>query len=122
MRGMHHRRVDHHVVVEELGGPCGIRQDTADGPCHEKDVLRTVRTEPVFHGGLIAKIQLVPCRRQQLIEPSTAQPARDGRANEATMARDEDSCAWIDVRHWVPLLAAVVWVLPQQMASRLATC
>ena len=70
VRRVHHGRVDHHVVVDELGRPRGVGQDAADGAGDEEDVLRAVRLEPVVHGRLVAQVELLAGRGQDLVKPS----------------------------------------------------
>ena len=55
---MDDRAVDHHVVVEELGGPGGVGHDPADGAGDEEHILGPVGLEPVVHRGLIAQVEL----------------------------------------------------------------
>ena len=82
VRRMHHRGVDHHVVVDELRRPRRVGQDAADGAGDEKDVLGTVGAEPVVHRRLIAQIELVARRGQDVLvaererRRSTAEPTR----------------------------------------------
>ena len=51
--------VDHHVVVDELGGPGAVGHDAADRAGHEVHVLRPVGLEPVRHLGLVAQVELL---------------------------------------------------------------
>ena len=59
MRRVHHRRVNHHVVVDELGRPRRVGEDAADGPGDEEHVFGPVRPEPVVHGRLVAEVELL---------------------------------------------------------------
>ena len=45
-------------------------EDSADGSGDEKHVFGTVRAEPVVHRGLIAQIQLVSRRGEDVPKPS----------------------------------------------------
>ena len=57
--GVHHRGVDHHVVVDELGRPGGVGEDAAHRSRHQEDVLRAVRAEPVVDRRLVAQVELL---------------------------------------------------------------
>ena len=59
MRGVDDRRVHHHVVIEKFGWPTRVSEYAPDGPRGQVDVFRTIRAEPVVHGSLVAKIELL---------------------------------------------------------------
>ena len=88
---MHHRGVDHHVVVDELRRPRGVRHDAADGAGDEIDVLGTVGAEPVVDRRLIAQIELIARGGEDVVEAELFEPADDGGADQAAVAGDEDS-------------------------------
>src|SRR5262249_20148851 len=91
MRRVHDSRVDHHVVVDELRGPRRVRENATDGTGDEVDVLRSIRLEPVIHGGLVAEIDLVARGSQDVAKAAGGQAANDGRANETGVASDVDA-------------------------------
>ena len=70
VRRVHHGGVDHHVVVDELGGPRRVRQDAADRAGDEKHVLGPIGPEPIVDRRLIAEIELLARRRQNVLEAS----------------------------------------------------
>ena len=90
MRRVHHRGVNHHVVVQELGGARGVGQDATDRARDQKHVLRAVRPEPVIHRGLVPEIQLFPGCRQLIVEPTRAESTEDCGAHQTPVARHED--------------------------------
>ena len=103
---MHHRGVDHHVVVDELRRARRVGQDAADGAGDEKDVLRTVGAEPVVDRRLIAQIELIARGGQDVVEPELLEATDDRGADQAAMAGDEDSgvrCPYANCKatqHW----------------------
>jgi hypothetical protein len=99
VRRVHHGRVDHHVVVDELGGPGGVGHDAADGAGDEDDVLRPVGREPAVNRGLVAEVKLVPRGGEDVREPARLQAPHDRRADHAGMACDVDSGGFGDVGH-----------------------
>jgi hypothetical protein len=83
--------VDHHVVVNELGGPRRVRHDAADGAGDEINVLRSIGAEPIVDRRLIAEIELLARRGENVLEAKLLETANDRRANEAPVTGDEDS-------------------------------
>ena len=83
--------MNHHVVVDELCRPRRIGKDAADGAGDEKDVVGPVRAEPIVHRRLIAKVELIPRRGQDALEPQLLQPAKNRGTDQASMAGNEDS-------------------------------
>ena len=63
---MDHRCVDHHVVVEELGGSGRVGHDPAYGSRHQEDESRLIGPEPVVHGGLISEVELFVARHEDV--------------------------------------------------------
>ncbi len=90
MGGMNDGAVDHHVVVEEFGRTRRVRENAADRAGDEEHILGPVRPEPVVHRRLIAKIELLARRGQQILVAFGPQVPQDRRADEAAMARDKD--------------------------------
>ena len=88
--GVHHRCVDHHVVVEELRRAGGVRHDAADGPGDEEHVVGTVGLEPVVDRALVAEVELVTGRGQHVRVPRGREAAEHGRTDQASVAGDED--------------------------------
>ena len=87
---MHHRGVNHHVVVDEFRRPRRVGHDAADGAGDEIDVLGPVGPEPVVDRGLIAEIELIARGGQDVLEAELFEPPDDGGANQAAMAGDEN--------------------------------
>ena len=92
---MHDGGVDHHVVVEKLGGPRRIGENPADRAGDQEDILGAVRPEPVVHGRLISEIELLARRRQQVGETVAAQPPQDCRTDKSAVAGNEYSRGWV---------------------------
>ena len=80
--------MDHQVVVDELGRPGAVGEDPADRARDEEHVLRAVRLEPVVHRRLVAQIELMASRAENVREAVGVQPASDGGSNEASMPCD----------------------------------
>ena len=91
VRGVHHRGVDHHVVVDELRRPRRVREDAADRAGDEEHVLGPVRAEPVVDGRLVAQVELLARRGEHVAEALGLEPAHDGRADQAAVAGHEDA-------------------------------
>ncbi len=91
MRRVDHRRVDHHVVVDELGGARAVGENAPDGSGDEKDELGSVGFEPVVHGSLVPEVELVASGKQQIGEALVRQTSNDGRAHEPSVPRHEDT-------------------------------
>src|SRR4051812_26880439 len=99
--GLHHRGVDHEIVVDELRRPGGVGENAAHRAGDQEDVLRPVGPEPVGHRSLIAQVELLAAGGEEVLEPLLAQPADDGRADQSTMAGDVDPCGARNVdRHF----------------------
>jgi hypothetical protein len=98
--------MDEHVVVDELGGTRGVREDPAHRAGDQKDILRPVGAEPVVNGRLIAKVQLIARGGQQVPTAVAFEPTQHGGAHQTAVTGNEDSCAsfhksaaWLDVDH-----------------------
>ena len=89
--GVHDRRVDHHVVVQELGGSGGIGKDATDRSRDEEYTLRAVCTEPIVDGRLVPEVQLLSRRREQVFEAFRTEPAQEGRSDQASVAGHKHS-------------------------------
>ena len=87
---MHHRGVDHHVVVEELGRAGGVGHDAADGPGDEEHVVGTIRLEPVVDRRLVAEVELVAGRGEDVRVARGREAAEDGRTDQPSVTGDED--------------------------------
>ena len=68
VRGVHDRRVNHHVVVDELRRTRRVGQNAADGAGDEKDVLGPIGAEPVVDRRLVAQIQLLARGREETLD------------------------------------------------------
>lgn len=101
---MHHRGVDHHVVVDEFSGAHGVGHDAADGAGDEIDVFGTIGAEPVVDRRLIAKIELIARRGQDVRVAELIEPPADGGADEAAVAGNEDPGGEVHLRH-CPILS-----------------
>ena len=64
---MHEGRVDHHVVVNELGRTGAVRHDAADGARDEEHVLGAVFFHPPVDRGLVAEVELTAPRQEQVV-------------------------------------------------------
>ena len=89
-------RVDHvgldgEVVAYELGRIGVVGDDATHLGRGEKDVVRLFLREEGFGGSGVGEVQLGVGAQQELVEPPALKIAHDGRANQATMAGDEDS-------------------------------
>src|SRR3954447_18437749 len=119
MRRMHDRAVDHHVVVDELRRPGAVGEDAANGAGDEEDVVRSVGLEPVRHLGLVAKIELVSLRREDVGEALRLESPDDRGTNQPRMAGyidaslfvHESSSLRIDVVHPAEIQARVIFGL-----------
>ena len=98
VRRVHHGRVNHHVVVDELGRARRVRHDPADRAGDEEDVLRPVRAEPVVHRRLVAQVELIAGGGQDVAEAFRLEPAHERRPDEAAMPGDEDASGLIHVQ------------------------
>jgi hypothetical protein len=83
--------MNHHVVVDELCRPRRIGEDAADGAGDEKDVVRSVRAEPIVDRRLIAKVELIASRGQDALKPELLQPSKNRGTDQAPMAGNENS-------------------------------
>ena len=88
MARVHDRRVNHHVVVDELRGSRAVCENAANCASNEVDSLRAIRLEPLVDRCLIAEIELI-ARGSERRDPVLLQAPDDGRADESTMACDE---------------------------------
>jgi hypothetical protein len=88
---VHHRRVNHHVVVDELCRPRRICKNAADPTRHQEDVLGAIGAEPVIDRRLIAKIELIASRGEQIAIPVLAETPDDSRTDEASVTGDKDA-------------------------------
>ena len=103
--GVHHGGVDHHVVVDELGGPRGVGEDAPHRPRHQEDVLRPGRPEPVVDRRLVAQVELLPGRGRDAGEALRVEPPRDGRPHQAPVPGHEDARVGAHLDHAAPILA-----------------
>src|SRR5262249_43417927 len=83
-------RMNHHVVVEKLGWTDGIRQDPAHRAGDQEHILWSIRAKPIIHRRLIAEIELLAGRQEELIEPLLAQATNDRGSYETAMTRNEN--------------------------------
>ena len=88
---MHDGAVDHQVVVDELGGSGAVGHDAADRACDQVHVLRAIGAEPVVHRCLVAEIELVSSREEDVLVSTRLEATDNGRADEASVAGYEDS-------------------------------
>ena len=56
---MHDGAVNHHVVVNEFGGPCAVRKNSADGASDQQDVTRSIAVEPLADITLVSQVELI---------------------------------------------------------------
>ena len=91
VRRVDHGRVDQHVVVDELGRTGRVREDAADRAGHEVDVLGAVRLEPVVDRRLVAQVELLARRGEDLDVRVALEAADERRADEPAVAGDEDA-------------------------------
>ena len=89
MRGVHHRGVNQHVVVDELGRPGRVGHDAADGAGDEVDVLGPVGAEPVVDRGLVAQVELVARCGQDVAGAARLEQPHERGSDEPAMAGDE---------------------------------
>src|SRR5581483_11264805 len=73
--------------------------DPADGARDEEDVLGAVGAEPVVDGRLVAKVELVARRREDVREALALEDAEDRRADEPPVTGDEDPGLLVDREH-----------------------
>lgn len=90
--GVDQVRSDRQVLVEEFGGTCAVRHDSADlRGCDEHD-FRPVPLEPCFGFGLAGQIDLFPRRRNEsAVFPR--EPPNYRRPEHAPVSGDEDALA-----------------------------
>ena len=88
---MHNGRVNHQVVVDELRRARAVREDPADGAGDEMHEVGPVGAEPVVDRGLVAQVELVATRGEDVAIAARLELADDRRADEAAMAGDEDA-------------------------------
>ena len=96
MCGLHHRAMDHHVVVDELSRPGAIGHDAAYGSSHQVHVVGAIRFEPVRHLALVAKVELSTRRRQDVGESRLTQPANNGGTHQASVSSHVDPSSAIN--------------------------
>src|SRR4029079_1740700 len=89
MRRVHDRRVNQHVVVNELGGACRVREDAAHSSGNEEDIVGAIGTKPVTDGSLIAEIELIAGCGEQPGCTGPFESSNDGRANQPSATSDE---------------------------------
>ena len=87
---MHHRGVNHHVVVDEFRRPRRVGHDAADGAGDEIHVFGSIGAEPVVDRRLIAQIELIARRGQDVLEAELFEATNNRGADQAAMAGDED--------------------------------
>ena len=90
MRRMHHRRVNHHVVVDELGRSCRVGKNTAHGAGNEIHEFRAIGAEPVVDGRLVAQVELIAGGREDIRIAEGLQPSHNGGADEPAMTGNEN--------------------------------
>ena len=90
MRRMHHCGVDHHVVVDELGGSCRVGENTAHGAGNEIHEFRAIGAEPVINGRLVAQVELIARGRQDIRITEILQPSHNGGADQPAVTGDEN--------------------------------
>src|SRR6185295_16560284 len=96
---------------EKLRRTRRVGENAAHGPCHEKNRLWSVRPKPIVHGCLIAQIEFVPCRQQEILEAVRTQVAHDSGPDQATMTRDIDTCGRVERYHDGPRFRCSGWLL-----------
>ena len=89
--------MDHQVVIDELRGPRGVRENASNRASCQVDVLGTVGLEPVVHACLIAQIELLARGGQHLPGTRTIQAPQDRGTHQPAVAGNEDSRVLIHV-------------------------
>jgi hypothetical protein len=96
--GLDHVRRDHQVVVNELGGPGGIRENAADPGGGDHDDLGPRLGHPALDLDLPAQITRLTRDRQDLAALAL-EPPHQSAADHAPMARDPQPFARQHQRH-----------------------
>src|SRR5260221_10319953 len=85
------------IVVEKLGRPAVIRQDSADRCSADDDRIRSIIGKPLPRRRLIAQIELAPADGQQFAAFACKTP-RQRRADHAAMAGNPYALAF-ELKH-----------------------
>ena len=111
MRRLDDVRLDHHIVVEEIGRIGVVGQDAADLGGGDEDRMRALIGHELSDLGLIAQVDPAPVLADDLAIASRFKSPDDGRADHAAMARHPDPLA----RQRVSLLSHVFAPLKESM-------
>src|SRR4051794_10529702 len=87
---MHDRRMDHHVVVDELRWTARVSPNPANGSGNEKHIFRPMISEPVVDSRLISEIQLLATGCEDVLETVAVESPHDCRSKETVVSCDED--------------------------------
>ncbi len=96
MGRVHDGAMNHHVVVDELSGTRAIGEDATDGASDEKYITRPVGRKPVRHLALIAKVDLVSARGENIGESLVLKMPHQCRSDESSVSSDIDGGVSID--------------------------
>ncbi len=83
---------DHQIVVKEIGGPCIVGDNAADGRRGNDHHLRIFLMHPALDCILAAQVEGFPSNRDDFAILA-AQPAHNGAADHAAMSRNPDAAA-----------------------------
>ena len=87
---MHDGAVNHHVVVNEFGGPCAIRKNSANGASDQQDITRSIDVEPLADITLVSQVKLIAGCGEDVCEPLPLKMLDDRSTDEASMASNVD--------------------------------
>ena len=86
---MHDGAVNHHVVVNEFGGPCAIREFRQR--CRDQqDITRSIDVEPLADITLVSQVKLIASCGEDVREPLPLKMLDDRSTDEASMASNVD--------------------------------
>src|SRR3546814_4539800 len=92
-------RLDHQVVVEELGGAGVVGVDPADPRGGEEDIFRAFGAEEAVDRQAVRQVRLGMATLDDAFLTARPQRPRYGGADQSAMAGDEDPRLGIELHH-----------------------